>query len=1111
MSYDVDTLLARLANEFKIEGSPLEYGSCRLYRATSTGQDERSVWVYVPRPEVWAVSKARTALAKQFSDYLNTVDADRHPSLPAVFEHYSERETRVAPAIVLPRAEAARVSPDHPGFDYPSKQSAILRLAEGIDLLEKEGIHQPPVCEQTVFVCGAGDRVNFLLDKVFFHAPAGPAPVLLFGPAFLAPEFIDLETEEVRQASTSGSGPAHVYALAKYFIYGLLGPAGLVRVFAGTAPGQTEPSTSAALGDNQLWNNLARSRPEVSRVPLEEAYPREMPRELVDLLVRSVSYDPARRPADTGMLLAGLTSTLGRLRNPPHSDLDSGGSGKPGGNGGKKKDWGLLPWIAAAVLMAVLLGGLGLFLQNEEQKREIAQAREAMEDACRPVGARLSALEESVFAEHPGWAEATGSFERARQLHQDDAQLAATAEHCRAAENALEAVVSGTMADRQSALRSEIRFAQLTGAASEGLDIEAGERLLLGRAVSDEELLGLEQELRAATEDLVDNHSAVLEARASTLVETVETVARTWLVEDDATPAALQDVRATLDAPRGSQRLRDLHEKTVMLGEGAREALVGDLESWRTAFRVEIAGLRDGLGDLDEIEELSSRIHGMATAIPLSVADADAAYETLSGIADALAALRERLLADTEALRALRAQVAEIAERAETEGWVEDEALRTALADFGEIPDSPSELAAVRAATGNVEERASELVEEWQEGRGACETFLGRLERSGPVIAGLDVEQALREVAAATPASDAQPASRENFALCRDGLERLDAALLQADARAAWLVLAATRQEAIDFGVDQRVPGFAEAEREFSDLDARGFPGDAASRDRFIGDIGALDARYRDAMTVPGCGPRGGRRPARGRSTADAGCGGLVARGLPVWQETLAALPVVEGDDPISDAVVLAARVRDLGDVLRRFENGEFVDCTIGALDMNVVSIGEREVSALMAGPLSQATSGAYLDGARARILGQHCLSALPVTVADLRAWRDTLGAAQQLLLIEIDAVMPGPEGIAHNTSHFLAVRYAEWLSRRSGRTVCVAPAELTLQARIDDRSSTTGPEITASECDSGDLRDRVVVIDTANMSAPVSCVPVNDRVRDAGFRIAAGDICGGP
>jgi hypothetical protein len=270
MAYDVEELLSRLANHYQIDrATHLEYGSCRLYRARSTGRDEREVWIYVPRPEVYAVSKSRAALTRLFTLYKDGVSSDSTPSLPEHFDFHAENETRSAAALVLPRLEARSLRIDDPLIDYASKQGAILRLVRGIKTLEDMGLAQPPLGEQAISAVRENGTIEFQLGLLFFNANGATTPALLFQPAFMPPEFASRSTQEVIDASTQRSGAAHVYALGAYCIHAVAGAAALVRVFARSLPETGNPDPDTILTDVQLWANIANSQATPSRDPLQ--------------------------------------------------------------------------------------------------------------------------------------------------------------------------------------------------------------------------------------------------------------------------------------------------------------------------------------------------------------------------------------------------------------------------------------------------------------------------------------------------------------------------------------------------------------------------------------------------------------------------------------------------------------------------------------------------------------------------------------------------------------------------------------------------------------------------------------------------------------------------
>ncbi|TRD17757.1 hypothetical protein [Palleronia caenipelagi] len=1109
MSYDENALLSHLANEYQIEKSDyIEYGACRLYRGLATSKDEREVWIYVPRPEVHAVSKARKALVSKFRVYRDRVSADSDPSLPEPFDFYSEKETKSAAALVTTRHEAVQIPPGLSVDEYPHMQGAMLRLLRSITMLETADLVQPPVGEKAVQIVRFGGNVQFLLDKIFFDAPEAVAPSLLFQPAFIAPEFTNLTHDQIIAQSNGPSGPPHVYALGKFFIYATSGPGALLRIFTKSVPDALEAEPEAAMSDMQLWTNIANAHPETDGTPLDSARAAGMSGELVDLTMRAVAHLPEKRPPNVPLFYEGFRSTVGQIQENENGGVDTGG--------GDRNTW--TKTLVAAGVMATLVAGAGwLMLEQQQREREIAEARTEMIALCRPIEARLNSLEDTPFTEHPAWQEAVDEIDAALAIVEDNSRISDTEGHCRAARDHIFKVETETIAAQRRALQVELDFAHATGAAP-ALNLAEAEQLAVAETPQDD-LVGFEVILRTETEALIAQHSTELEGRASALLNYVADLRGLWSVPaaNDATLTAGDALISALEKAPGAARLRAVHLATDALAESAAGTISADISERVGALVAVAETLAAGLGETEDLIALREAIATAAEplqALPSLVATQEryTSVVALEAKAEALRASTEAALAELSSLRAL---IDEIATSAEAEGYGADLALSEMLDQAAQLPKLAPALPEWQDIAGRIEDSAGVLSAEWSEGRAACARFLqvfGELEAE---VANQPEEDTLRAAESIAQAiTKGAQAGRDGFEQCIEAMQMVQVVAVAAPARKLLRNLEDARKKAIAFGVDDRVPQFQDLELAYATLITREEPVDQNSLSRLELDVQAVSDGYSAAADALANATAQFERLSVEEDEERSRAARMDLTSLSVWSEGLSAYPMPADNDPFQGNPQLLARITAMRDLIARFEQGEFVPCDLRGHEMIGIVASDRDVSNFMASPLARVASAGYVQAAGQRLAGHHCLSLSPVTIADLQAWATKLRATEQENRRQIEAAQVGPDGVAVNTSHYLASRYVEFLRRDTGQVVCVAPAELTLQALASAsgrRLLGSVSEITGSRCDDTRAgRGRLAVIDPTNPGADPSCWPENERAPGAGFRVAMGDICKG-
>lgn len=1113
MNYDIKALIGKLSNEYSIEeDDSIEFGACRLYKATTTDLAQTPVWVYVPRQEVWAVQKARVALSQQFQKYFDLVD--EWPSLPFCLDYYTEKKSGGASAIVIRRYPEQPIGAQTGTVGYPNKQGAMVRLVETLRHLESEGIPQPLIGLQTVNERQIDTTIELHLDFVFFGSvvKGAPAPSLIFDPAFIAPEFANLPPEEVPIATVSSSGPAHVYATAKYLIYTLAGPEDFLEIFSNDVSSADEVPVEAAVMDAQFWANLAASQPEPDRTPLDNCFRGELSSELVELLMRSVSYAPENRPANMAMFHAGLMTTVGRRRGSHEPSSPK----QPRQLAPANRDNRLLLWGGISTFALLLLGGaIWYSLDRAEHRAELEAQRTDARQTCLPLFTSFGVLRQTPFSEHSDWDNLAVLVNETGTLENDDTQLATMTESCIAGIAQLQAIETSILEARRVSLEAELAFSRETGAAGAGVDVSTAEALLR----QPEDVMSpveLEVAYTQTERTLILQHGGVLRSNAEALLATTARVKEVWEVipAEDPTVSMVESLRTVAARDIESLWLRTVYEETRGLHAQTRQALASSFAVRSGVLRDQITQMREELGDLPALIALSEDLEAASGAADFTSEAVQARYRELDEIADGLAVIGREQSEIQSAVASLVERVQALRDQAAEEGWDEDAALAELLAEATALPTSNEMVVSWRSLTARALARADTLEQEWRAGRTTCAGFRTSFAETGPRLEGLPVYgQLLMNDAAAAAANADQPVSRTIFALCDRGGELLQRGAIELEATDAIANMRAVRETALNVGVNGSTPGFAEIESEFESTASADLPGNEIELDQLRVSVRRIENIYEDAVEQLAV-----ARVENGRLVvaleeieASAEATGLSLH--PVWRDLRDSAPSIPPNDIFGANRIISNRISTIADLLARFEAGEFIDCTNEFFSMVVATIGPDMMEGL-ASELFGALNGQ--DGSRptrSTLLGQHCIGVDPVSISDLLAWDQALMPVDRDIKIEIAATLNGPQGVATNVSYYLAENFAEWLTSETNRTYCVAPAALTrsaLDLNSETLAHTSLPELTGTPCDGDGDRPHFLVLDPAATGADgLACEANNDRLENTVFRISSGTICG--
>lgn len=1128
MAYDPDDLIDLLSKEFVFDRSKsFEFGWCNVLEAEDRGY-KRPVWIYYPRAEVWADSKARNILRKQLTEY-DKIQV--HECLPQAIELLEGRKAAGAIALITGRSldtnltQAERdgdaQSPwKHDRFLFPDNVGAARRFAEAFSVLRQFGMVHGAIGHQTVSVRLVAEKPVIRLDLLNFSEQDEklPKPSLFFEPAFTAPELF----EQVKAGEDLVQTPStDVYSLTKYLIYLLLGPEDFVQFFSPSELESDSPqSVLGVLQDHVLWTNISQRQPELSARRLEEMSNGKIHSELAELLDRSVAYDPARRPSDATQFYHGLRTVMsGSVR----SDDAGGGSGfaaAPQMARGRDDDEGgnkvlVYGGIAAVVVVAV---GAFFFINNmrqEKMTKEELMANTA--EACGGFMSSLAELETSTIVEADGWREVNALKARIESNGRDEALLAETYGFCRDGNARLGELKGGLITGLKESLTSEIAFARERGA-DEAVTAGTARQEAAADLEESRDFLGTEKALLAGIADTVRLHGEALDETAKEAFSTADAAqfAMGLNAPSEEMDTVMLELEEALEAEDSTENLRQL----ASLSDNLTEIAFSEME---TKARDTIASIQSVSNELVEVgagaedtgfSPLLAEFQALsAEKLPDNPAGFGTLYASLNTISSGMQDIKARAESLAAQLPGLQESVEARIEAINTNGWGQEGKLPELVSSFEGWSSSNtfSDARFLTALEADLDERVSALEEEWAEGREVCSGTFAILEESDKMD-GTKVWDQLQPILASVDGYDTPSATRETFANCREAADLIQ--LGQYELRANDLIseMQRTKSSLDERGVGPFILKYAEAAAAYEIALGSPIPKDQSSYDTYsdqvLAVITSLDEAGEDYEAA-----------LQDNSDLQGGYDALMARIAetplqrhPAYRSAMAKLDPVGEGHILQQNAALVANITAVEDLYARFEAGLLLNCSFEGYEMLPMQLSDGGADPYIEKLRATAEEAGITLNEDSDIEVNFCITAKPVTREELDAYKATLRARDVDIAGEIDVVDVTEDGSAINISYWLAERYANHVGEQIGQPVCVASGYTALvgaESEYEEFASPQNGELFFDNCGSGGaLNQKLVLFGAGTDTVQAGCVSVNRRQPDLTFRLAAGDIC---
>jgi len=1111
MSYEPRDLLDLLNADFEFDRSKaFEFGWCNILEAED--RDYRNpVWLYYPRADIWANSAARKSLTRQMTAYHDSQD---HRTLPHSLDLLSGKAAGGAVVLVTARSpdsnvlqkEREEVGVDwatRDTFDFPDKLGAMRRFVEGFALMHGSGMVHGSVGFQTVSIRDQAGSPQFLVDYLNFSeiGDKQPKPSVFAEPAFSAPEIF-------ASTSTDGKLPystvTDVYGIAKFLIYALLGPSNFLTFFLSTddtpAPGDGDMDR---LFDNVLWANSAHVAPDNGVQRLQKLSGNRISNELAELLNRSITVDPAQRPANATMFYEGLRSVMSGSNESAGAAPAAFHVPVPEAPASKAKYY-----IAGGVVLALVLGGGGFMLKKRSDQQALDARISQTTRTCQGFLDRVTRSRQTGLPQTTGWADIERLEDRVMDNGADPEKLGETVSFCEDGSRRIVAM----QGDLVAALRDQVGD-EANLAADSGTDL-APLRIDDQRAAADAfqqngDFPGTEGALSNLIIAIVTAHDAQLGENIDAQMAVMDgaLVAIQPDAPEEETLALIASVADIAAQPATPDAVR---EKVALVEE---LGLTAQREMTRVLFA------RDAVV-LDYRTELFERGADMPGT---GYAEFDAAYAAIGGggplpeeaeqfsaeyaAFDAVITQGAALIAKSDQLEAelpqLEGAVVNQIELIEDYEWDGEGDLGDLIDTFDatEPVNIHSDHLFLSEILAGLTAQTEPLIAEWDAGRATCQAMFDTV--TG--IAGLDDTAAwpdLSRIMADVRRFDTPDARREDFARCAQAEPLVEQGRVELRMQDLMAEVAQSRADVETAGAGEFLPAYVEAAAAHDALLQAPIPIDEASYAPVSNQAVALLGQFDDAAAMLDRARRDNARLLDELSRVQALIDGSELAAHPAYGE-LTLMPL-EGD-VLAQNAALIGNIDAMVALLRAFEAGDLLDCTINGYEMVAVAIPAEGVAQAYA----TLSSGAAFAGPAEMQPGtsvRACLSLHPVTLVELEAYKQTLRARNYEITAEIDEAQETAQGSAGNISYWLAERFAEFVGADADMPVCVAPAYATAWAADGtDGFASDRLEISSDACTGDNVVSQNI---TLGESGGAACAPVNARQSGLTFRLAAGDLC---
>lgn len=1102
MAYDPDALLTKLSQDYEFDTkTAFALGWCNVVQAQSRNMGH-PVWIYYPLKEVWEDSNARKKLTAQFRGY---DDLGMHECLPKANEVLSGKEAAGAIALITSRFPEENLMSeeregrgtswtDNDNFGVPLKIGGLRGFIEAGSILHGFGIVHASIGHETVSVSRVGNRPLVRFDLLSFGDPSAETPksVPWFHAAFNAPETI---------GGGNPSKAGDVYSLAKFLIYFLVGPKKFMQLFSALPEEVVWDDESAQrMFDHTLWGNLAHDSQDPTAEDIKSASGNELSLEIAELLRRAVTQDQSTRLKDAQVLYQGFESSMGQVSPIIPGPIPGPTPGPTPASNSKT-----LRLVGVAALIVALLGGAWFFLQQQAKKRLIAD----MNTTCSGFVGDYDKLERSRIQDLPDWSRVEEIRSAIMRQKGDKALFEETLQLCAKGRFGIKELKSQLVLVLKDELARDIDFAREGGTDMKPLNLSKREETI--RELEDErDFKGLEAELRVQSEDVRKAHDSVLQANLTLALQDL-TKARGILGLSQPGEIEAQLVSGIEEALPMAPLASALVSKNTLVKE-ARDFVQSSLFDAARSRVGSLGATTDKLQD-DGASKVGKGFKAIQTrqqnfavaALPETTEAAAPYFQELGEIETGLAGLRAHMDGLADEADGYADQIRAHVKYARKQGWLEQGDLPDLMEQFKDhTPENiHSNWVAMKSMDLKFGAEMTRLKTLWASGIAVCEEMRSQLSATTE-LPETRAWRKLQKIVVTLTSSEQDGLGQEDFDLCKEGLFLIGQGKIELRAGDLLSEVAKTQSALESRGLGDFLSEYARAVEKAELLEGAPVPLSEPEYALFADRAKAVFELFDTAELA--------YEQLRNRNqtlTAEAAklskkISGLGLTSYTAYKEMQAALQPTDKGNLLDRTEATSGNVALQRELIRQFEAGELLNCSFAGMVLTPYHFSEDEVaaaSALM--PAGQNAANAPSRG---------CLSDTAVSMEALQTYRDGLAAREQSLKSEIDAASASDTGAATNVSYWLAARYADHVSERTGETFCVAPALATvLSASVKDSTLQTEPgELFDDKCGEGSpTGSKLVLYGIGAGKFGVGCVSVNRRQSDLSFRLAAGEICG--
>jgi hypothetical protein len=1119
MSNISDKLHDLLSQEFEYDRSSIfEFGWCNIIEAEDRIYT-RKVKLYVPRDDVWQNSAAKKLIRKQFKAYY---DEKIHECLPEAIDLLEGKNALGRIVLVTSRSQTINLMDgerqgrdiswlENDEFPFPEKLGAVRKLVEAVNILHGFGMVHGALGHQTISTIKENKTITLRIELLNFSDVTSddPTPSLFFEPAFTAPELFEGgPSNEIAHKSKT----TDVYSLGKFILYFLLGPVRFIKFFSQDDEEIENPKKviSTKLTDHILWTNIAHSNAELDPAQLEKISNEKLNAEIAEFLSYTVSNRASIRPDDAQMFFHGLTTIMSGEIEMPTAGQGNFMQERSG------SQYGILPWVGAGVVI-LLIGGY-FFMNARAEKQAFERQLAATNQSCSAFFGSLNELKDSRVTSLAGWGNIEFARDRVKKNGKADDKMAQNQKLCDQGNSEL----SGLKGSLIKKLKTDIALAQ-DNSVEEGTDYSE---------------LNIDAVLEQAAVVEKNRDFAKTETILGGLSDKINDL------RDAAITADLDQAISQNSIVQGLLKLKDISKTETNLISKAKTALalkvsseniakkkaaLGDVKSFNLSRLSADTGAR-----LSEMQKLSEKLKAedagdanvgfsdvsadisslQSQGLPELVSEYQGYYQDIEEANTKLSEINTYMEGLEAELPRFTQSITGSLDAARRNNWLEEAQIAILSSQFKnrESFSIYKDWSFLGKLDRSLTEEVSKLEAQWAEGNSVCSAMLASVDESQNMETTL-IWPELSEIVSRIRSIDPTKIGRANFSDCEKGYSLSKRGNIELQAKELVDEIKETLATLSEKGAGSYIEAFSLASDGYNELKEINLPQSQASYDTYASKAYLIFANLDKAEEVFADAVSKKASLTRKYDDLNVSIKGTPLGEHPEYIRLLGELTIPESLNILEYNSQLQTNLETLEELVRRFESGTLINCNFdnGMEMLPILSDADKLQEGADRIKKAVKKSGvAFTKDENGTVT--FCIQSSPVTQEDLLAFGETLKVRQADIKTEIASVAKGSAGAAVNISYWLATRYAEWVSKETKRTVCVAPAISAVLAELSEpdkfETISTG-ELFRDGCGiQSAVRKKLVLYDVEDPSMTAGCVSSNSLRPELSFRLAAGDIC---